>query len=199
MLFYAFYFYYQFASRQREGERKERERETLMPFPFQGISLSLNAVAFFLVKQMIIYANVSSRRKESKQKRRRRRREEGRQSETAEGCTKKARHKWAERVTQNCLLVCLVFGSLNCSPSLSHVLSLFFLFVLTCFCHLFCLSRCALLFITNYYYVLLSVGHLLSPAISFTQKCPLPPSFPCCKSQSTHTHTHTVLLLAFLT
>lgn len=56
------------ADRERERGRKERERETLMPFPFQGISLSLNAVAFFLVKQMIIYANVSSRRKESKQK-----------------------------------------------------------------------------------------------------------------------------------
>lgn len=127
MLFYAFYFYYQFASRQRERERgrKERERETLMPFPFQGISLSLNAVAFFLVKQMIIYANVSSRRKESKQKRRRRSREEGRQSETAEGCTKKTRHKWAERVTQNCLLVCLVFGSLSRSPSLPLSFMLF--------------------------------------------------------------------------
>lgn len=154
-----------------------------MPFPFQGISLSLNAVAFFLVKQMIIYANVSSRRKQSKQKRRRRSREEGRQSETAEGCTKKRRQKWAERVTQNCLLVCLVFGSLSRFPSLSHVLSLFFLFVLTCFCHLFCLSRCALLFITNYYYVLLSVGHLLSPAISFP---PLSPAV----NHSQHTHTH---------
>lgn len=180
------------ADKERGREEGKRERETLMPFPFQGISLSLNAVAFFLVKQMIIYANVSSRRKESKQKRRRRSREEGRQSETAEGCTKKTRHKWAERVTQNCLLVCLVFGSLLCSPSLSHALSLFFLFVLTCFCHLFCLSRCALLFITNYYYVLLSVGHLLSPAISF---CPLSPAV----NHSQHTHTHTVLLLAFLT
>lgn len=179
------------ADRERERGRKERERETLIPFPFQGISLTLNAVAFFLVKQMIIYANVSSRRKQS-----RRSREEGRQSETAEGCTKKTRHKWAERVTQNCLLVCLVFGSLLCSPSLSHVLSLFFLFVLTCFCHLFCLSRCALLLITNYYYVLLSVGHLLSPAISFTQQ--YPPLSPAV-NHSQHTHTHTVLPLAFLT
>lgn len=70
MLFYAFYFYYQFASRQREGERKERKRERDVDAISisRYLSLSLNAVAFFLVKQMIIYANVSSRRKESKQK-----------------------------------------------------------------------------------------------------------------------------------
>lgn len=85
---------------------------------------------------------------------------------------------------------------LSLSPPLSHVLSLFLLFVLTCFCHLFCLSRCALLFITNYYYVLLSVGHLLSPAISFTQHCSPSPLSPAVNHSQ---HTHTVLLLAFLT
>lgn len=113
------------ADRERERGRKERERDVDAISISRYLSFSLNAVAFFLVKQMIIYANVSSRRKEKQTKKRRRSREEGRQSETAEGCTKKTRHKWAERVTQNCLLVCLVFGSLSRSPSLMFFLSPF--------------------------------------------------------------------------